>query len=173
MAQCRLNCERFHLQDKPCLRCTPEIDFLRGEAGSVGMGDFLDDPEMQHVGVKILKAFLDVGLFESMAWARGAAKWVQNLPRAVAANAYGARADEGDKLVPILPVQNFWEMIRPAIAENASHADVKAILKRSVFIVVTKGFVYYRQDGVNEDPVSRISMDGVDFLTGALWQVQI
>ena len=166
MAQCRLNCERFQLQEKPCLRCTPEIDFLRGEAGFVGMGDFLDDPEMQHVGVKILKAFLDVGLFESMAWARwGAAKWVQNQPRAVAANAYEARADGGDKLVPILPFQNFWEMIRPAIAENASHADVKAILKRSVFIVVTKGFVYYRQDGVNEDPVSRISMDGVDFLT--------
>lgn len=58
--ECRLHCERFQLQDKPCLRCAPEIDFLRGEAGSVGMGDFLDDPEMQHVGVKILKAFLDV-----------------------------------------------------------------------------------------------------------------
>lgn len=89
-----VSAEFFQLQDKPCrLRCTPEIDFLRGEAGSVGMGDFLDDPEMQHVGVKVLKAFLDVGLFESMAWARwGAAKWVQNLPRAVAANAYGARA---------------------------------------------------------------------------------
>lgn len=100
MAQCRLHCERFQLQDKSCVRCAPEIDFLRGEAGSVGMGDFLDDPDMQHVGVKILKAFLDVGLFESMVW-------VQNQPRAVAANAYEARADEGDKLVPILPFQNF------------------------------------------------------------------
>lgn len=65
----------------------------------------------------------------------------------------------------LLPFQNFWEMIRPAMAENASHADVKAILKRSVFIFVTKGFVYYREGGVTEDPVSRISMDGVDFLT--------
>ena len=166
MAQCRLNRERFHLEDKPCLRITPEIDFLRGEAGSVVMGDFLDDPEMQHVGVKILKSFLDVGLFESMAWARwGAAKWVQNQPRAVAANAYEARVDEGDRLVPSLPFQKFWEMIRPAISDNASHADVNAILKRSVFIVVTKGFVYYRQDGVNEDPVRRLAMDGVDFLT--------
>ena len=43
---------------------------------------------------------------------------------------------------------------RPAISDNASNADVNAILKRSVFIVVTKGFVYHRQNGVNEDPVS-------------------
>ena len=106
-----LNRERFHLEDKPCLRITPEIDFLRGEAGSVVMGDFLDDPEMQHAGIKISKSFLDVGLFESMAWARwGAAKWVQNQPRAVAANAYEARVDEGDRLVPSLPFQKFWEM---------------------------------------------------------------
>lgn len=169
MAQCRLNRERFHLEDKPCLRITPEIDFPRGEAGSVVMGDFLDDPEMQHVGVKISKSFLDVGLFESMAWARwGAAKWVQNQLRAVAANAYEAyeaRVDEGDRLVPSLPVQKFWEIIRPAISDNASHADVNAILKRSVFIVVTKGFVYHRQNGVNEDPVPRLAMDGVDFPT--------
>ena len=51
------------------------------------------------------------------------------------------------------------------------------MLKRSVFIVVTKGFVYYRQDGVNEDPVPRLAMDGVDFLRSEakeiydLWQV--
>ena len=81
------------------------------------------------------------------------------------ANAYEARVDEGDRLVPSLPFQKFWEMIRPAISDNASHADVNAILKRSVFIVVTKGFVYYQQDGVNEDPVRRLAMDGVDFLT--------
>ena len=85
---------------------------------------------MQHVGVKTLKSVLDVGLFESMAWARwGAAKWVQNQPRAIAASAYEARADEGDHLVPSLPFQKFWEMVRPAISENASHADVNAVLR--------------------------------------------
>lgn len=67
---------------------TSEVDFLHGE---VVMGDFLDGPEMQHVA-----------LFESMAWAR----WAQ------LADAYEARADEGDKLV-------LSRMIRPAITENA------------------------------------------------------
>ena len=168
MAQCRHNQQRFLLEDKPCLRCTLEVDFLRGEAGSVIMGDFLDDPEMQHVGVKILKSFLDVGLSESMAWARwGAAKWVQNQPRAVAANAYEAQVDEGESFLPTLAFKDFWEMIRPSVSDNASHADINAILKRSVFIVNTKRFVYFRKDGVNEEPVPRISMEGPDYLTPA------
>lgn len=153
-------------EDAPCLRCTPEVNFLGGESSVVKMGDFLDDPEMQHVGVKILKSFLDVGLFEAMAWARwGASKWVQNQPRAIAANAYDARVDEGHILVPHLPFKDFWEMIRPAVSENASHADINAILKRAVFIVVTKKFLYFRPDGVNEDPVARIAVESPDFLT--------
>ena len=52
MAQCRYNRTRFSREEAPCIRCTPEVDFLHGEAGSVIMGDFLDDPEMQHVGLK-------------------------------------------------------------------------------------------------------------------------
>ena len=166
MAQCRYNRTRFSREEAPCIRCTPEVDFLRGEAGSVIMGDFLDDPEMQHVGLKILKSFLDVGLYESMAWARwGASKWVQNQPRAIAANAYDASVDEGSAFVGTLPFKSFWEMIRPAVSTNASHADINALLKRSVFIVVTKKFVYFRPDGVNEDPVERIAVDHPDFLT--------
>ena len=166
MAQCRYNRTRFSREEAPCIRCTPEVDFLRGEAGSVIMGDFLDDPEMQHVGLKILKSFLDVGLYESMAWARwGASKWVQNQPRAIAANAYDASVDEGSAFVGTPPFKSFWEMIRPAVSTNASHADINALLKRSVFIVVTKKFVYFRPDGVNEDPVERIAVDHPDFLT--------
>lgn len=168
MAQCRYNQTHFNREEAPCIRCTPEVDFLRGESGSVIMGDFLDDPEMQHVGLKILKSFLDVGLYESMAWARwGASKWVQNQPRAIAANAYDTSVDEGHVVVGTLPFKNFWEMIRPAMTVNATHADINAILKRSVFIVVTKQFVYFRPDGVNENPVERIAVDGPDFLTDA------
>lgn len=101
-----------------------------------------------------------------MAWARwGASKWVQNQPRAIAANAYDARVDEGHILVPHLPFKDFWEMIRSAVSENASHADINAILKRAVFIVVTKKFLYFRPDGVNEDPVVRIAVESPDFLT--------
>ena len=43
MAQARFNTVHFDVEAEPCIRCTPEIDFLRGEPGSVVMGDFLDD----------------------------------------------------------------------------------------------------------------------------------
>ena len=59
----------------------PQKDFLRGEPGSVVMGDFLDDATLSLLPMKFLKAFLDVGLYESMCWARwGATKWVSNEP---------------------------------------------------------------------------------------------
>ena len=43
MAQARHNKTRFNLSGAPCIRCTPEIDFLRG---AVLMGDFLDDTSL-------------------------------------------------------------------------------------------------------------------------------
>ena len=72
------------------------------------MGDFLDD-------LKALKSLLDVGLYESMSWACwGAVKWVQNQPRALAANAYEAGVDESESFVPILKFPAFWEIVRPS-----------------------------------------------------------
>jgi hypothetical protein len=70
MAQCRFNKKKYQVDGEPCIRCSPEIDFLRGEAGTVIMGDFLDDPCTQTLGLKALKSLLDVGLYESMSWAR-------------------------------------------------------------------------------------------------------
>ena len=40
IAQARHNKTRFKAEGSPCIRCTPEIDFLRGEPGSILMGDF-------------------------------------------------------------------------------------------------------------------------------------
>ena len=66
MAMCRFNKERFKLDGEACIRVTPEIDFLRGEIGSVLMGDFLDDGGLKSIPMKMIKALLDVGLFEAM-----------------------------------------------------------------------------------------------------------
>ena len=89
MAQARHNHSRFNLDGQPCVRCTPELDFLRGESGCVLMGGFLDDTSRNILDMKLVKAFLDVGLYETMAWARwGARKWMQNQPRAVADSTY-------------------------------------------------------------------------------------
>ena len=74
-AQWRHNLERFQVQGQPCIRCTPELDFLRGDLY------LWDDAALNLQSMKLVKAFLDVGLYESMAWARwGASKWVQNEP---------------------------------------------------------------------------------------------
>ena len=97
MAQCRHNQSRFKTEWAQWIRCTPEIDFLRGEPGSVVTGDFLDDTSLSLLSIKMVKAFLDVGLYESMACARwGATKWVQNEPRGVADSTY----DDGVPLPP-------------------------------------------------------------------------
>ena len=74
MAQVRHNQARFNLDGHPCVRCTPELDFLRGEPGRVLMGDFLDDTSLSILDMKLVKAFLDVGLYESMAWERATLK---------------------------------------------------------------------------------------------------
>ena len=175
MAQCRFNKERFNHDGKPSIRCTPEIDFLRGEPGTVIMGDFLDDPCTQALGMKALKSLLDVGLHESMSWARwGAVKWVQNQPRAMASNTYEADSEEGESFLEHIKFSTFWEMVRPCLCKEASKADVDAILKRATFLVNTKNFVYYRKAGINEEHVPRKSMVNADYLTdeGKKWYGQ-
>jgi hypothetical protein len=107
------------------------------------MGDFLDAPCTQSLGLKALKSLLDVDLYESMSWACwGAVKWVQNQPRALAANAYEAGVDEGESFMSTLKFPVFWEMVRPCPCKEATKADVDAILKRATFLVNTKEFVY-------------------------------
>ena len=44
MAKCRRNKGHFQVEAEPCIRCTPEIDFLRGEQGSVVMVTFSMTP---------------------------------------------------------------------------------------------------------------------------------
>ena len=101
MAQCRRNKQIFECHHRPCIRCAPELDFLRGEPGLVTIGDFLDDPTSSELSIKPLKSLLDVGLYESMSWARwGAVKWAQNQPRALAANTYDENVNEGEDYGP-------------------------------------------------------------------------
>ena len=162
MAQCRFNKNQYQVDGEPCIRCSPEIDFLRGETGTVIMGDFLDDPCTQSLGLKALKSLLDVGLYESMSWAR----W-----GGVTANAYDASVIEGESFIPMLKFETFWEMVRPCLCKEATKADVDAILKRATFLVNTKQFVYYRKNGINDDQVARKCIPDADYLTdeGKKW----
>ena len=172
MAQVRHNQARFNLDGHPCVRCTPQLDFLRGEPGCVLMGDFLDDTSLSILDMKLVKAFLDVGLYESMAWARwGASKWVQNQPRAVADNTYDADLDLPDHFLDHITFETFYKLVRPAFKESASRAHMDAVFKRAAFIVNTKDHIYYRPAGINLNPVHRIPILREGFLTEAGRQV--
>ena len=169
MAQARFNKAHFGARTNVCIRCTPEIDFLRGEQGNITMGDFLDDTCLSILSSKMLKSLLDVGLYEAMAWARwGAVKWVQNQPRAVADNTYepSALPDEFD-FVPSVPFDKFEKCIRPAFNSEVSKAHMDAIFKRTVFLVNSPTHVYFRKAGINTDPVPRVNIERPEYLTEA------
>ncbi|CAE7703323.1 unnamed protein product [Symbiodinium sp. CCMP2592] len=169
MAQVRHNQIRFSSRQKPCIRCTPEIDFLRGEQGHVAMGDFLDDTTIKWLSNKMLKSLLDVGLYEAMSWARwGAVKWVQNQPRAVADNTF----DEDYKVktesfLPSVPHEEFSNIIKPAFGPDITKAHMNAIFKRSVFVVNTDTHIYYRKARINQDRIPRIEIPNAEYMTDA------
>ena len=163
MAQARFNKVHFEVEAEPCIRFTPEIDFLRGEPGSVVMGDFLDDATLSTLSIKLVKAFLDVGLYESMCWARwGATKWVQNEPRAAADNSYDDRVDLPESFIPQIPFTVFYDMVKKAFAELASRPHMDAVFKRACFLLNTKEHMY---SGINQEPVERKTMPVSEFLT--------
>ena len=169
MAQARHNKVRFQARDAPCIRCTAEIDFLRGEPGSVVMGDFLDDTTLRSLSTKVLKYFLDVGLYESMVWARwGATKWVQNEPRACADNTWDEDAlpDVFD-FEPSIPFKPFWESIKGAFISDAEKSHRDAILKRTAILFNSKQHVYYRPAGINQNPIRRKNIPLAEYLTAA------
>ena len=169
MAQVRHNQTRFKCRQQPCIRCTPEIDFLRGEQGSVIMGDFLDDTHMCHLSMKMLKSILDVGLFEAMSWARwGAVKWVQNQPRGIADNTFAEEAlPKIEDFISTIPFADFVNVIQPAFHSDITKAHRNAILKRSVILLNTPSHVYFRTAGIDEKPIPRISIPNPEFLTDA------
>ncbi len=162
-ALCRRNA-RVHGLDPATVsvRVTPEIDFLRGEPGSLTMGDFLDDGSLNQLPSKMVKALLDVGQFESMCWARwGATKWVKGEPRAIGDQIYDPSAVKND-CWPSVKFDDFFNLVRPAFHEKASRACVMAFMKRGGFLVNTKHHAYWRAPGTQEADVQRKSICGFD-----------
>ena len=70
MAQRRFNQKKFNIAGERSIRCSPEIVFLRGEAGTVIMGDFLDDPCTQSRGLKALKSLRGPRALQEHSWHR-------------------------------------------------------------------------------------------------------
>ena len=61
----------------------------------------------------------------------------------------------------------FYQMIRPALWEKAQKQDVLAVLKRAVFIVITKKCVYTRPASEHPEEVRRLPLESYDLLAPA------
>jgi len=132
------------------------------------MGDFLDDTSLNLLDMKLVKPFLDVGLYEPMVWARwGASKWAQNEPRAVADNTYDGDVQLPPDFVHQIKFIDFFNMVRPAFKDSATRAHMDAVFKRASFFLNSRTHLYFRAAGINDNHVHRLPMPSQGFLTEA------
>ncbi len=80
MAIARYFIKRDGVSTRASHRSTPELDFLRGEEGSIYRPDVLDDADIYLCLVKVLKAFFNILASTSM-------------PRAMGSNEFPDRAN--------------------------------------------------------------------------------
>jgi len=160
-AQVRHNSIRFDPEGTPCIRCAPELGFLQGEPGPVTT----DDSTLPQLPMRFLKAFLDVGLYESMWWARWLPEWVSNEPRALADNSYGSSVDEEPAFMDHVPFTTFYDIVKGSFIESVTSAHMDAIFKRPCFLVNAKSHVYYCMSGINTNHVYGLGRGGEEYLT--------
>lgn len=94
------------------------------------------------------------------------AKFVRNQLRIVLDNAYNPEAEPAmDSLQNARKISHeaFYNMIRPALG-NIAVADAMAILKRSVFMIFSKKFVYFRLPSPQPVEVERLPWEKLDIL---------
>ena len=88
------------------------------------MGGFFCDTSLSMMDTKLVtvKAFLDVGLYESMPWACwGASKWVQNEPHTVADSTYDAGLPLPEDFIPQISLEDF--RIGPPSIQRVCHKN--------------------------------------------------
>eukprot|EP00973_Karenia_brevis_P011921 1618475-Karenia_brevis.AAC.1 len=164
MAAVRRNKVVYSLDGVPCLRITPELDLLRGESGTLLMGDFFDDGDSNGQTIRKFKSLTDITEEETLAWARwGAVKWVKQQPRNWADNKYDPE-HLPKTMYPTIEHKCLWLCARPAFDDKARKEDVDAIFKRSALIVVHKDQVVYRKAGNHEMPAPRMFINDPEFL---------
>ncbi|CAE7556086.1 unnamed protein product [Symbiodinium microadriaticum] len=127
-------------------RSGSDFDYFRGCPFTKKVSAIYDDGDIGLEPVKKKKAFSDVADTETLTKERWtAAKFVQNQLRVVIDNAFEPEKEQTISVDPNPTISHdqFLDIIRPAI-RDMSTADIMAILKRSVFVVVGKEIVYWR-----------------------------
>lgn len=157
----------MQLPGDACYRTASDLDFFRGEAGTVDRPDLLDDADPKTVIPPKWKAFADVGLVEAMSRERwGASKFVRNQLRIWAFNPIDERGEPEQGIE--VPHHKFMEVIDKLWGKefNDDIESKLAILKRSCVIVITSDWVYWRAATEEAITVKRIKKgDKTDGLT--------
>jgi len=124
-------------------RTATDLDFFRGETGTVDRPDGLDDADPKLIPPSKWKAFGDVGLTESMTRERwGASKWVRNQLRLFAFNPFcdDSEPAQGNTVSH----DQFMKILDPIFGKEVDEESKLAVLKRSCFVVLTNEWVYWR-----------------------------
>ena len=160
---------RYHGGDGR-FRSTCDLDFFRGVQFNKATPALYDDGDIGNETVTKKKAFADVADDEAMT----RETWTTMLSLSAISCAlswtiaYNPEAEPQpesdflDKEKTILH-EAFYSMIRPALG-NIAVTDAMAILKRSVFIIFSKKFVYYRLPSQQSAPVERLPWKKLDIL---------
>ena len=146
-------------------RSASDFDFFRGVFFEKTCPALYDDGEIGGELIKKKKAFSDVGDQETILKERWtAAKFVQHQLRIVLDNQYDP-ADEPPEafLQDSIPHTAFMKLVKPALGYIAA-ADARAILKRAVFMVFSKEWIYYRPPTEKEVEVARLKWPRGDLL---------
>lgn len=146
------------LEGAASYRVACDLDFFRGDVGTVDRPDALDDCDPQTITPSKWKAFCDVGLVESMTRERwGASKWVRNQLRLWAVNPFDdtMERDEGDRV----PHGEFMFLMNPLWHKHMDHESKLAVVKRSCIVVVTNRWIYWRPAGEEEVDVKRLRLN--------------
>ena len=127
-----------------CFRTASDFDFFRGMNFSKAIPALYDDGDISREAVKKMKAFADVGDHETILKERwNAAKFVKHQLRIFLDNSYDPK-DIPDGEHESISHETFVKLLRPALG-CIPDADIRAIFKRSAFVIFTTDSVTRRQ----------------------------
>ena len=154
----RYNKRELGIEGPGAYRTSTDLDFFRGDVGTVDRPDGLDDADPKVITPSRWKAFTDVGLTESMTRERwGASKWVRGQLRLWAVNPFDASQEP--PLGKSVSHEIFMTIIEPLWGKDMDDESKLAVLKRSCLIVATHQWLYYRIATRDAIEVPRLNLE--------------
>ena len=146
---------------QPSFRTAKNLDFFRGEPGSVYKPDVFDDGILAKQTPDTLKFFHDPSEDDALVWARwGGSFFEKNQFRQSVSNPYDATAEPQKEDERMISHAGFVSMIAPTFHKDFSPEDVVSFLKRTHIVLFSEKWVYYRRAGTDPVGVPRIPYPG-------------